>query len=77
MFMMTDGCKRFTEYHDKEGNEIEQPCMKSRYIVGSAAEYALIKIATHCDDELRDQLRQECLVQSWLGHNSTFMTMLF
>ena len=75
--MMTNGCKRPMEHYDTEGNEIEQPCIKSQYIVGSAAEYALIKIASHCDDELRDQLRQECLVQSWLGHDSTFMTMLF
>lgn len=77
LFMMTDGCKRPLEYYDKEGNELEQPCVKSRYLVASAAEYALIKIASHCDTEIREQMRHECLVQSWLGHNSTVMSMLF
>ena len=77
LLMMTGGCKRAVEYYDLEGNELQQPCEKSRMIVNSASEYALIKIASHCDDDLREEMLRECIALSWMGHNIAFANMLF
>lgn len=75
--MMTGGCKHSVEYYDREGNELQQPCEKGRMVVSSAAEYALIKIASHCDDELREEMLLDCVAQSWMGNDVAFANILF
>ena len=77
LHMMTGGCRHAVEYYDMQGNELPQPCEKSRMIMCSAAEYALIKIASHCDADLREQMLHECIAQSWMGHDIAYANMLF
>lgn len=75
--MITAGCKHTVQYHDYNGNELEQECEKSRWIKESAAEYALIKIACHCDEEFREQILKACIGQAWMGHEVAVGSMLF
>lgn len=77
LFMMTGGCKHPVRYYDADGNELQQPCETSQMVMSSAAEYALIKIASHCDDELREHMLLECIAQSWMGNDVAFANMLF
>ena len=75
--MITAGCKHTVQYHDREGNELVRECEKSRWIRESAAEYALIKIACHCDEEFREQLLIACIGQAWMGHEVAVGSVLF
>ena len=75
--MITAGCKHTVQYHDREGNELVRECEKNRWIRESAAEYALIKIACHCDEEFRGQLLIACIGQAWMGHEVAVGSVLF
>lgn len=75
--MLTAGCKSTVRYHDVDGNELKQECEKSRWIRESAAEYALLKIACHCDEEFREHMLVSCIGHSWMGHEVAVGSMLF
>ena len=75
--MLTGGCKSTVLYHDLEGNELKMPCEKSRFLMESAAEYAVLRIACHCDDEFREHLLNACIGQVWMGHNIPVALLLF
>ena len=67
--MLTGGCKSTVLYHNFEGNELVPPCDKSRQLMESAAEYALLKMACHCDEEFKEHMLNVCLSFLWMGHN--------
>lgn len=75
--MISGGCKNTVLYHDFEGNELERECEKSKWIRESAAEYALLKIACHYDEEFREQMLNACIAQAWMGHDVAVCSMLF
>ena len=75
--MMTNGCKGPLLHHDMEGNELKQECEKSKWIRESAAEYALLKIACHCDEEFREHMLNKCIGQAWMGREVSVGSMLF
>ncbi len=74
--MLTGGCKSIVLYHDLEGNELQPRCEKSRVLMESAAEYALLKIACHCDEEFREHMLNACIGQVWMGHDIPVALML-
>ena len=75
--MAAGGCKSTVLYHDLMGNELKQECEKSRWMRESAAEYALLKIACHCDEEFREHMLVACIGQTWMGHDIAVGSMLF
>jgi len=76
LHMLTGGCKSPVLYHDLDGNELKQTCEKSRFLMESGAEYALLKIACHCDEEFREHMRNACIGQVWMGHDIPIALML-
>lgn len=76
LHMLTGGCKSPVLYHDFDGNELKQMCDKSRFLMESGAEYALLKIACHCDEEFREHMRNACIGQVWMGHDIPIALML-
>ena len=76
LHMLTGGCRRTVVYHDSEGNELEPICEKSRLLVESAAEYALLKIACHCEEDFKEHMLKVCLSYVWMGHNVPIALML-
>ena len=76
LHMLTGGCKSPVLYHDLDGNELKQMCEKSRFMMESGAEYALLKIACHCDEEFREHMLNACIGQVWMGHDIPIALML-
>lgn len=76
LHMLTGGCKSPVLYHDLEGNEVKPLCQKSRFLLESGAEYALLRIACHCDEEFREQMLHACIGQVWMGHDIHVALML-
>ena len=76
LHMLTGGCKRTLLLHDVDGDEIQPACEKSRMLVESAAEYALLKIACHCEEDFKEHMLKVCLSYAWMGHNVPIAHML-
>ena len=74
--MLTAGCKGPVVNHDAAGVEVRQEGEKSKWIRESAAEYALLKIACHCDEEFREHMLHACIGQAWMGHDVAIGSML-
>ena len=74
--MLTGGCKAPVLYHDYEGNETQPQCEKTKFLMESAAEYALLKIACHCDSDFQEHMLNACIGRVWMGHNVPVALML-